>query len=75
LFSLAPETLNFIAWIGAATALFAATIGVLQNDIKKILAYSTVSQLGLMFLAMGAGAYESGVFHVVTHAFLKPVYF
>src|SRR5690606_36383608 len=67
LFSLAPETLHFIAWIGAATALFAATIGVLQNDIKKVLAYSTVSQLGLMFLAMGVGAYESGVFHVTTH--------
>lgn len=75
LFSLAPETLHFIAWIGAATALFAATIGVLQNDIKKVLAYSTVSQLGLMFLAMGVGAYESGVFHVTTHAFFKACLF
>lgn len=75
LFDLAPETLHFVAWIGAATALFAATIGVLQNDIKKVLAYSTVSQLGLMFLAMGVGAYESGVFHVTTHAFFKACLF
>ncbi|MBL7800825.1 MAG: NADH-quinone oxidoreductase subunit L [Chitinophagales bacterium] len=75
LFSMAPETLSFIAGVGAVTALFAATIGVLQNDIKKVLAYSTVSQLGLMFLAMGVGAYTSGVFHVTTHAFFKACLF
>jgi NADH-quinone oxidoreductase subunit L len=72
---MAPETLSFIAGVGAVTALFAATIGVLQNDIKKVLAYSTVSQLGLMFLAMGVGAYTSGVFHVTTHAFFKACLF
>jgi len=75
LYLLAPETMQFIAIIGAATALFAATIGVLQNDIKKVLAYSTVSQLGLMFLALGVGAFSSGVFHVVTHAFFKACLF
>lgn len=75
LFVLAPETLQFIAIIGAATALFAATIGVKQNDIKKVLAYSTVSQLGLMFLALGVGGFTSGVFHVVTHAFFKACLF
>ncbi len=65
----------FVAAIGAATAIFAATIGVLQNDIKKVLAYSTVSQLGLMFMALGLGAFASGVFHVVTHAFFKACLF
>jgi NADH-quinone oxidoreductase subunit L len=75
LFSLAPETLHIIAVVGAATALFAATIGVMQNDIKKILAYSTISQLGLMFMALGFGAYSSGVFHVMTHAFFKACLF
>lgn len=75
LFVLAPETLQFIAIVGAATALFAATIGVKQNDIKKVLAYSTVSQLGLMFLALGVGGFTSGVFHVVTHAFFKACLF
>lgn len=75
LYTLAPETLNVIAIVGAATALFAATIGVMQNDIKKVLAYSTVSQLGLMFMALGFGAYASGVFHVMTHAFFKACLF
>lgn len=75
IFILAPETMQFIAIIGAATALFAATIGVFQNDIKKVLAYSTVSQLGLMFLALGVGAFSTGVFHVVTHAFFKACLF
>ena len=75
LYDLAPETLHVIAVVGAATALFAATIGVMQNDIKKVLAYSTVSQLGLMFMALGFGAYSSGVFHVMTHAFFKACLF
>lgn len=75
LYVLAPETLHVIAIVGVATALFAATIGVMQNDIKKVLAYSTVSQLGLMFMALGFGAYTSGVFHVMTHAFFKACLF
>ena len=75
MYTLAPETLQFVACIGVATALFAATIGVMQNDIKKVLAYSTVSQLGLMFMALGVGAYTSAVFHVVTHAFFKACLF
>ena len=75
MFLQAPITLSIIAIIGAATALFAATIGVLQNDIKKVLAYSTVSQLGLMFLALGVGAFSTGVFHVITHAFFKACLF
>jgi len=68
----APTT---IAWIGAATALFAATIAVAQNDIKKVLAYSTVSQLGYMFLAIGTGAYVAAIFHMITHAFFKALLF
>ena len=75
IYVLAPETLQFVACIGAATALFAATIGIMQNDIKKVLAYSTVSQLGLMFMALGVGAFNSAVFHVVTHAFFKACLF
>lgn len=75
LYSLAPTTLNIVAIIGAATALFAATIAVKQNDIKKVLAYSTVSQLGYMFLALGSGAYVAAVFHVMTHAFFKALLF
>ncbi len=75
IYVLAPETLQFIAFIGVATALFAATIGLMQNDIKKVLAYSTISQLGLMFMALGVGAFSSGVFHVVTHAFFKACLF
>ena len=75
LFSLTPITLNVILWIGLATAIMAAMIAIYQNDIKKILAYSTVSQLGLMFAALGAGAYTAGVFHVVTHAAFKALLF
>jgi NADH-quinone oxidoreductase subunit L len=66
---------NLIAIVGAATALFAATIAVAQNDIKKVLAYSTVSQLGYMFLAVGSGAYSAAIFHMVTHAFFKALLF
>jgi NADH-quinone oxidoreductase subunit L len=75
LFALAPSTLNFILIVGVATSVFAAVIGLLQNDIKKVLAYSTVSQLGLMFAALGLGAFTSGMFHVVTHAFFKALLF
>ena len=66
---------SLIAWVGAITALFAATIAVAQNDIKKVLAYSTVSQLGYMFLAVGSGAYVAAIFHMVTHAFFKALLF
>ena len=66
---------TLIALVGAATALFAATIAVAQNDIKKVLAYSTVSQLGYMFLAVGSGAYMAAIFHMVTHAFFKALLF
>ena len=75
LFSLAPDTLMVIAVIGCATAFFAGTIGLVQNDIKRVLAYSTVSQLGYMFLAMGVGAYSAGIFHLYTHAFFKACLF
>src|SRR3954468_16563933 len=75
LFSHAPTTLAVVAGIGAATALFAGTIGLVQNDIKRVLAYSTVSQLGYMFLAMGVGAYGAGIFHLYTHAFFKALLF
>lgn len=75
IFNLTPDIQLFIAIIGALTALFAATIAVAQTDIKKVLAYSTVSQLGLMFLALGCGAYSVAVFHVVTHAFFKACLF
>jgi len=75
LFALAPATLGLIAVIGAATALFAATIALTQNDIKKVLAYSTVSQLGYMFLAVGMGAFGAAIFHVFTHAFFKACLF
>jgi len=75
LFSHAPATLAIIAIIGVATALMAATIGLVQNDIKRVLAYSTVSQLGYMFLAMGVGAYAAGIFHLYTHAFFKALLF
>ena len=75
LFDLAPQVQTIIAVIGAITALVAATIGLVQNDIKKVLAYSTVSQLGLMFLALGMGAYQVAVFHVITHAFFKACLF
>lgn len=75
MYSMAPVTLNVIAIIGVATALLAATIALKQNDIKKVLAYSTVSQLGYMFLALGSGAYVAAVFHVMTHAFFKALLF
>ncbi|MDX5347683.1 MAG: NADH-quinone oxidoreductase subunit L, partial [Hymenobacteraceae bacterium] len=75
LYALAPATLEFVAIIGLATALFAATIGLFQNDIKKVLAYSTVSQLGYMFLALGVMAFTSSFFHVLTHAFFKALLF
>src|SRR5688572_6745635 len=75
LFSHAPETMMIVAVIGAATALMAGTIGLVQNDIKRVLAYSTVSQLGLMFLAMGVGAFGAGIFHLYTHAFFKACLF
>jgi NADH-quinone oxidoreductase subunit L len=75
LFSHAPMTLEIVAGIGVATALMAGTIGLVQNDIKRVLAYSTVSQLGYMFLAMGLGAYAAGIFHLYTHAFFKALLF
>jgi NADH-quinone oxidoreductase subunit L len=75
LFTMAPFTLHVVAAIGAATALFAATIGTAQNDIKRVLAYSTVSQLGYMFIAMGVAAYGAGIFHLMTHAFFKACLF
>src|SRR5262245_52030815 len=75
LFEHAPMTLQVIAIVGAATALFAGTIGLVQNDIKRVLAYSTVSQLGYMFLAMGVGAYGAGIFHLYTHTFFKACLF
>jgi NADH-quinone oxidoreductase subunit L len=75
LFSHAPQTLAIVAVIGVATALMAGTIGLVQNDIKRVLAYSTVSQLGYMFLAMGVGAYSAGIFHLYTHAFFKALLF
>ena len=75
LFDLTPEIQNIISIVGAITAVVAASIGLLQNDIKKVLAYSTVSQLGLMFLALGMGAYSVAVFHVITHAFFKACLF
>ena len=75
LYTLAPETLEIVAVVGAITALFAASIGLLQNDIKKVLAYSTVSQLGYMFLGLGVMAYSASMFHVITHAFFKALLF
>jgi NADH-quinone oxidoreductase subunit L len=71
----APTAMFIVAIIGAATALFAATIGLAQNDIKKVLAYSTISQLGYMFLACGVGAFVAAIFHVITHAFFKALLF
>jgi NADH-quinone oxidoreductase subunit L len=75
LYAMAPTTMMIVAVIGVFTAFFAATIGLVQNDIKKVLAYSTISQLGYMFLAMGAGAFSAGVFHLMTHAFFKALLF
>lgn len=75
LFALSPTTMEVVAVIGVMTALFGATIGLVQNDFKKVLAYSTVSQLGFMFAALGVGAFTAGVFHVMTHAFFKGLLF
>ncbi|NVO16466.1 MAG: NADH-quinone oxidoreductase subunit L [Rhodoplanes sp.] len=75
LFELSPTALAFVTFIGATTALFAATIGLVQNDIKRIVAYSTCSQLGYMFVAMGVGAYSVGMYHLFTHAFFKALLF
>jgi NADH-quinone oxidoreductase subunit L len=75
LYQLAPGVGAFVALIGTATAILAATIGLAQNDIKKVLAYSTVSQLGYMFLAAGLGAYTAAIFHLMTHAFFKALLF
>ena len=74
-FSMAPETLHLIAWIGVSTALMAATIALVQTDIKRVLAYSTVSQLGYMFLGAGVGGYAAAIFHLMTHAFFKACLF
>jgi NADH-quinone oxidoreductase subunit L len=75
LFDAAPTALAVVACIGAATAIFAASIGMVQHDIKRVLAYSTISQLGYMFLACGVGAYTAGIFHLLTHAFFKALLF
>ena len=75
LFEMAPLSLEIVAWVGGLTALFAASIGLVQTDIKRVLAYSTISQLGYMFVGMGVGAYATGVFHLVTHAFFKALLF
>jgi NADH-quinone oxidoreductase subunit L len=75
LFRLSPDAMLVVAVVGAVTAIFAATIGIAQNDIKKVLAYSTVSQLGFMFLAAGVGAFTAAIFHVMTHAFFKACLF
>src|SRR5699024_10793673 len=70
-----PEIMMIIAVVGALTAIVAATIAITQNDIKRVLAYSTVSQLGFMFLALGSGAFTAALFHVLTHAFFKACLF
>ena len=75
LFEMAPLSLEIVAWVGGITALFAATIGLAQTDIKRVLAYSTISQLGYMFVGVGVGAYAVGIFHLVTHAFFKALLF
>jgi len=75
LYSLAPTSLMVVAVIGCATAIYAASIGLVQNDIKRVLAYSTISQLGYMFMACGVGAYAAGIFHLMTHAFFKALLF
>ncbi len=75
LFDHSPFALGVVAVVGAATALFAATIGLVQNDIKRVLAYSTISQLGYMFLGCGVAAYSAAIFHLMTHAFFKALLF
>ncbi|PTX62526.1 NADH-quinone oxidoreductase subunit L [Melghirimyces profundicolus] len=74
-FEASPAAMNAVAWTGAFTAIFAASIGLVQNDIKRVLAYSTVSQLGYMMLALGSAGYAAGVFHLMTHAFFKALLF
>src|SRR5574341_2441326 len=75
LYLLAPVSLSVVAVIGVITAFYAASIGLVQNDIKRVLAYSTISQLGYMFLACGVGAFAAGIFHLMTHAFFKALLF
>src|SRR6202000_2722084 len=75
LFTLAPDTMEIVAIVGLATATFAALIALTQTDIKKVLAYSTVSQLGYIFLGLGVGAYTGAFFHLMTHAFFKALLF
>src|SRR6202012_463455 len=75
LFEYAPHALAFVTFIGATTAFFAATVGCVQNDIKRIIAYSTCSQLGYMFVACGVSAYQAGIFHLMTHAWFKALLF
>jgi NADH-quinone oxidoreductase subunit L len=75
LFERSPDALDVVAWVGTATAVYAATVAVAQTDIKRVLAYSTISQLGYMFAAVGLGAYAAGIFHLVTHAFFKALLF
>src|SRR5262249_40422545 len=75
LFEMAPYALDVVAWVGTITAIFAASIGLVQTDIKRVLAYSTISQLGYMFAGVGVGAYAAGIFHLVTHAFFKALLF
>src|SRR5438876_6566449 len=75
LFERSTVALDVVLWVGVITAVFAATIGLVQTDIKRVLAYSTVSQLGYMFAALGLGAYTAGIFHLVTHAFFKALLF
>src|SRR5207245_834452 len=74
-YQLAPRAMNVVAVVGVVTAIFAASMALVQNDIKKVLAYSTISQLGYMFLALGAGAFAAGIFHLMTHAFFKALLF
>jgi len=75
LFALSPVASSVVAWVGGLTAVYAATIALVQNDIKRVLAYSTISQLGYMFIGVGVGAYAAGIFHLVTHAFFKALLF
>ena len=75
IFEQSGTALEVVAWVGVATAVFAATVGIIQTDIKRVLAYSTISQLGYMFAAVGLGAYAAGIFHLVTHAFFKALLF